>query len=396
MGESREKEEDRPPAGVSLCLVLHLIMIVLSWFWLSSMQEIEFDDMAKRDWVAGECLVVGVTMRQIGKGEIMSTWAAEPTAEPTAEPAAASEMRRMLESRQLKSSSSRSSSSSSSRNSDDKWRVIVHVERSAILGDSDAGDDVAALAPGKALPDPHTARYQGQRRGIKHNVWWTHNQEHEAKAYYKKYKKKCAIAATTRCAWDPRHPKRIALRNDGGDWTWVRVGIAFFALLGLELCTCVCCLGCATHFEHADDKWEEKHAHLKARHLKEGARVEAKAYAAREFFPGKIEAVNSDGTFEVVYDHGGKASFVKAENIKLIAAAPVAAGSDGQDLEMPPPRPTPSLLKQATLGTVNSGRTTLRNSKNFLQKLRGKRKFKGAARGIIAARAASRVSPTAP
>ena len=118
MGEGREKEEDRPPAGVSLCLVLHLIMIVLSSIWLSSMQEIEFDDMAKRDWVAGECLVVGVTMRQIEKGEIMSTWAAEPTAvptaEPTAEPAAASEMRRMLESRQLKSSSSRSSSSSSS------------------------------------------------------------------------------------------------------------------------------------------------------------------------------------------------------------------------------------------------------------------------------------------
>ena len=119
MGEGREKEEDRPPAGVSLCLVLHLIMIVLSSIWLSSMQEIEFDDMAKRDWVAGECLVVGVTMRQIEKGEIMSTWAAEPTAvptaEPTAEPAAASEMRRMLESRQLKSSSSRSSSSSNER-----------------------------------------------------------------------------------------------------------------------------------------------------------------------------------------------------------------------------------------------------------------------------------------
>ena len=159
-GGGREKEEDRPPAGVSLCLVLHLIMIVLSSIWLSSMQEIEFDDMAKRDWVAGECLVVGVTMRQIEKGEIMSTWAAEPTAEPTAEPAAASEMRRMLESRQLKSSSSSSSSSSargsarrrltSQSRSDKKWRVIVHVERSAILGDSDAGSFF--LVPWKARP----------------------------------------------------------------------------------------------------------------------------------------------------------------------------------------------------------------------------------------------------
>ena len=393
MDQGRKKEEEDPPTCFLGCVKLHLIMIVLASLCLVQVQDHEFDDMAKRDWVSGECLILGVTMKRAGKGEIMSTWAAEPTAEP----AAASEMRRMLESRQLKSSSSRSSSSSSSRSrSDDKWRVIVHVERSAILGDSDAGDEVAALAPGKALDVPHTARYQKKSRGTLHNTWWTHRDKDEAKAYYKKYKKKCAIAATTRCAWDPRHPKRIALRNDGGDWTWARVGIAFFALLGLELCTCVCCLGCAAHFEHADDKWEEKHAHLKARHLKEGARVEAKAYAAREFFPGKIEAVNSDGTFEVVYDHGGKASFVKAENIKLIAAAPVAAGSDGQDLEMPPPRPTPSLLKQATLGTVYSGRTTLRNSKNFLQKLRGKRKFKGAARGIIAARAASRVSPTAP
>ena len=59
----------------------------------------------------------------------------------------------------------------------------------------------------------------------------------------------------------------------------MRVGIAFFALLGLGLCTCVCCLGCAAHFEHADDKWEEKHAHLKAPHLKEGARVEARLSA---------------------------------------------------------------------------------------------------------------------
>jgi len=314
MGEGREKEEDRPPAGVSLCLVLHLIMIVLSSIWLSSMQEIEFDDMAKRDWVAGECLVVGVTMRQIEKGEIMSTWAAEPTAEPTAEPAAASEMRRMLESRQLKSSSSRSSSSSSSRRRarEEKYRVIVHVERSAILGDSDAGDDVAALAPGKALPDPHTARYQGRRRGIAHHVWWTHDDEDEAKAYYKKYKKKCAIAATTRCAWDPRHPKRIALRNDGGDWTWVRVGIAFFALLGLELCTCVCCLGCFSHFEHADDKWEKKHAHLKAPHLKEGARVEARLSVG--IYVGKIEAVNSNGNFTILFDDGTK-NFVKAEKL---------------------------------------------------------------------------------
>ena len=106
--------------------------------------------------------------------------------------------------------------------------------------------------------------------------------------------------------------------------------------------------------------------------------------------------MNSDGTFDILYDDGDNESSVKDGNIKLIAAAPVAAGSDGQDLEMPPPRPMPSLLKQATLGTVYSGRTTLRNSKNFFQKLRGKRKFKGIAQGIIAARAASRVSPTAP
>ena len=128
--------------------------------------------------------------------------------------------------------------------------------------------------------------------------------------------------------------------------------------------------------------------------LKEGARVEARLTLGT--YLGKITAVNSNGTFAILFDDGTKMPFVKAEKVKLIAAAPVAAGSDGQDLEMPPPRPMPSLLKQATLGTVYSGRTTLRNSKNFFRKLRGKRKFKGAARGIIAARAASRVSPTAP
>ena len=61
MGEGREKEEDRPPCCFVLCFKLHLFMIVASSIWLASMQEIEFDDMAKRDWVAGECLVVGVT-----------------------------------------------------------------------------------------------------------------------------------------------------------------------------------------------------------------------------------------------------------------------------------------------------------------------------------------------
>ena len=55
------------------------------------------------------------------------------------------------------------------------------------------------------------------------------------------------------------------------------------------------------------------------------ARQEARYEGGRKFRSGKIEAVNSDGTFAVLYDDGDKDSSVKAENIKLTAVNPAAA-----------------------------------------------------------------------
>ena len=64
--------------------------------------------------------------------------------------------------------------------------------------------------------------------------------------------------------------------------------------------------------------------------LVEGTEIEAKYMGRGKFYPGKVEAVNADGTFAVLFDDGDKDSSVKAENINVIAAGPAAAGSDGQ------------------------------------------------------------------
>ena len=46
-----------------------------------------------------------------------------------------------------------------------------------------------------------------------------------------------------------------------------------------------------------------------------GARVEAKFGGKGKFYPGKIEAVNADGTFAILFDDGGKEASAIPENV---------------------------------------------------------------------------------
>ena len=83
--------------------------------------------------------------------------------------------------------------------------------------------------------------------------------------------------------------------------------------------------------------------------LVKGAKIKAKWRGVSTFYPGEIQAVNSDGTFAVRYDDGGEESSVKAENIELIAAGPAAAvGSVAEPF---------SIKKLVASGLFQGGRT---------------------------------------
>ena len=49
-----------------------------------------------------------------------------------------------------------------------------------------------------------------------------------------------------------------------------------------------------------------------------GAAVEAKFGGRGKFYPGKIEAVNADGTFVILFDDGDKEPIATREEIKLV------------------------------------------------------------------------------
>ena len=49
-----------------------------------------------------------------------------------------------------------------------------------------------------------------------------------------------------------------------------------------------------------------------------GAKVEAKFGGKGKFYPGKIEAVNADGTFAILFDDGDKEPKALRENVKLV------------------------------------------------------------------------------
>ena len=51
-----------------------------------------------------------------------------------------------------------------------------------------------------------------------------------------------------------------------------------------------------------------------------GAKVEAKFGGKGKFYPGTIEAANSDGTFAILFDDGDKEPSAKPEHIKLVGA----------------------------------------------------------------------------
>ena len=54
--------------------------------------------------------------------------------------------------------------------------------------------------------------------------------------------------------------------------------------------------------------------------------VEARHGGGRKWFPGKISAVNEDGTFDVAYDDGDKESGIEAKLIKRASQASQASG----------------------------------------------------------------------
>ena len=61
-----------------------------------------------------------------------------------------------------------------------------------------------------------------------------------------------------------------------------------------------------------------------------GAKVEAKFGGKGKFYPGTIEAANSDGTFAILFDDGDKEPSAKPEHVKLVVAP------------KPAPAPTPA------------------------------------------------------
>ena len=54
----------------------------------------------------------------------------------------------------------------------------------------------------------------------------------------------------------------------------------------------------------------------------EGTRIEAKVKGWSKFYPGRVEKVNRDGTYELVFDDGDRKSRVEEENIRALKPKP--------------------------------------------------------------------------
>ena len=63
--------------------------------------------------------------------------------------------------------------------------------------------------------------------------------------------------------------------------------------------------------------WEQLASSGAADGLVAGAKVEAKFGGKGKYYPGTIEAVNSDGTFAILFDDGDKEPKAKREDVKL-------------------------------------------------------------------------------
>ena len=58
-----------------------------------------------------------------------------------------------------------------------------------------------------------------------------------------------------------------------------------------------------------------------------GSRVEAKFGGKGRWYPGKIDTVNADGTFAILFDDGDKAPSTKPEDVRPVAAPIEPTGS---------------------------------------------------------------------
>ena len=55
-----------------------------------------------------------------------------------------------------------------------------------------------------------------------------------------------------------------------------------------------------------------------------GAKVEAKLGGKGKWYPGKIEAVNGDGTFAILFDDGDKEPSAKAADVRAVGGVGAA------------------------------------------------------------------------
>jgi len=89
---------------------------------------------------------------------------------------------------------------------------------------------------------PHISRESNVR-----DNWDVHATWFSSKGDANHFKKKYPVGDVVQCFWDQGKTKRISVTNDGGDWTWVRVGCwmlgfaalaLFILILPLEACVC--------------------------------------------------------------------------------------------------------------------------------------------------------------
>ena len=285
----------------------------------------EFDDEAKKTWVAGDCLVVEhseIVKVSKQQGKTRTTY----------------------------------------------YELQIFVDRLAERhGD---GDSVVvqngSLPVRPAYKYPHMSQSGASRR-------------FQTKEEAQSFKASNFVGRERICYWDPSKPRWcVAMNNVGGDWAPVQASIVITVIGWLGPCFLFFCWGCLSvcceddreESSHGYDPYNRRGGPRPSYHDRAAAaraeaaaladavresdeaaqaiaaveaatrREEAAAEAARRrahsemlkegarvsflgTYPGKITAVNFNGTFAILFDDGTKMPSAQAEKIELIAAAPV-------------------------------------------------------------------------
>ena len=285
----------------------------------------EFDDEAKKTWVAGDCLVVEhseIVKVSKQQGKTRTTY----------------------------------------------YELQIFVDRLAERhGD---GDSVVvqngSLPVRPAYKYPHMSQSGASRR-------------FQTKEQAQSFKASNFVGRERICYWDPSKPRWcVAMNNVGGDWAPVQASIVITVIGWLGPCFLFFCWGCLSvcceddreESSHGYDPYNRRGGPRPSYHDRAAAaraeaaaladavresdeaaqaiaaveaatrREEEAAEAARRrahsemlkkgarvsflgTYPGKITAVNFNGTFAILFDDGTKMPSAQAEKIELIAAAPV-------------------------------------------------------------------------